>query len=116
MDLQERLDYIGTYDPDSRERLRRLLDRKQFLADGNVYGERFTDRQFELVFSPLVTASYERAQILEALAGGDATVPVLADKLAMDASRIFDHMKELMKRNIVNVAGFDERHPIYRKG
>jgi hypothetical protein len=42
-------------------------------------------------------------------------VPALADKLAMDASRIFDHLKELMKRNIVDVAGFDERYPIYRK-
>ncbi len=115
MDLQEQLEYIGKHDPESLERLRRLLDRKQFLKDGNVYGERFTDRQFDLVFSPLVLASHERARILEALAEGDATVPALAGRLDMQSSRVFDHLKELMKRNLVDIVGFEDRHPVYRK-
>ena len=41
------------------ERLKRLLDRKSLLLDKNIYGERFTERQFDLVFDPLLRSAYE---------------------------------------------------------
>ncbi|MGD0230701.1 MAG: ArsR family transcriptional regulator [Syntrophorhabdales bacterium] len=115
MNTQEALDYIKAQDPDGGERLKRLLDRRSLLLDRNVYGERFTERQFGLVFDPLVRAAYERAQILELLTQKEETVPSLATQLSLERARVFDHMKDLLKKNLVEIAGFDERHPVFKK-
>ena len=115
MENEEKLQFIKSIDPEGAERLRRLIERKSFLLDKNVYGERFTERQFNLVFDPLLTSAFEKAQILELLAEGDRTVAKLADVLSMDKARVFDHLKDLVKKNMVEIAGFQERHPVFRK-
>ena len=115
MEIEEKLQYIKTVDPDGSERLRRLLDRKSFLLEGNVYGERFTERQFSLVFDPLVKLAYEKAQILERLAEKDATVTSLASGLSMEKPRVFDHLKDLLKKNLVEIVTFEDRNPVFRK-
>jgi DNA-binding MarR family transcriptional regulator len=115
METQEKLDYIKAQDPEGSERLKRLLERKSFLLDRNVYGERFTERQFELVFNPLLRSAYERAQILELLGQKDDTVDSLAGRLSMDKARVFEYLKDLLKKNMVEIAGFDERHPVFKK-
>ncbi len=115
METEEKLEFIRQHDPESTERLKRLLDRKTFLMDRNVYGERFTERQFDLVFTPLLTASFERARVLETLSGGDKTVLRIAADLSLDAARVFDHLKELMRRNLVEIVQFEERNPVFRK-
>ena len=115
METEEKLQYIKSVDPEGSERLRRLLDRKSFLMDRNVYGEQFTERQFDLVFDPLLASAYEKARILELLGEKETTVAVLAGRLSMDKARIFDHLKDLLKKNMVEVAGYEERHPVFRK-
>jgi DNA-binding MarR family transcriptional regulator len=115
METEEKLQYIKSVDPEGGERLRRLLDRKSFLLDRNVYGERFTERQFDLVFDPLLTSAYEKAQILDLLGAKDSTVAALAGSLSMNKARVFDHLKDLLKKNMVDVATFEERHPVFRK-
>ena len=112
METEEKLEYIESVDPEGGERLRRLLDRKSFLMDRNVYGERFTDRQFNLVFDPLLASAYEKAQIMELLGEKNSTVAALAGRLSMGKSNVFDHLKDLLKNNIVEVAGYEERHGI----
>jgi DNA-binding MarR family transcriptional regulator len=115
METEEKLEFIKSVDPEGSDRLKRLLDRKSFLLDRNVYGERFTERQFSLVFDPLLTSAYEKARILEVLREKDSTVADLAGRLSMDKARVFDHLKDLMKKNMVEVATFVERHPVFRK-
>ena len=115
MGTEEKLQFIKSIDPEGGDRLRRLLERKSLLLDKNVYGERFTERQFNLVFDPLLSSAFEKAQILELLAEGDRTVAVLAENLSMDKARVFDHLKDLLKKNMVEIAGFEERHPVFRK-
>ncbi len=115
MEMEEKLQYIKSVDPEGSDRLRRLLDRRSFLLDRNVYGERFTERQFNLVFDPLLASAYEKAQILEHLGTGDSTVAALADALSMDKARVFDHLKDLLKKNMVEIVTFQERHPVFRK-
>ena len=46
MEAQEALDFIKAQDPEGGERLIVCSTRNR-AADRNVYGERFTDRQFE---------------------------------------------------------------------
>lgn len=115
METQEALDFIKAQDQEGAERLRRLLEKKSALADGNVYGERFTERQFNLVFDPLLRSAYEKARILELLSQKDEKVASLALQLSMDKARVFAHLLDLIKRNIVEITGFDERHPVFKK-
>ncbi len=115
MERQEALDYIKDQDPESSERLKRLIERKSLLLDKNIYGERFTERQFDLVFDPLLRSAYEKARILELLSGGDRTVASLAQDLSMSKERVFNHLKDLVKKNMVEIAGFEDRHPVFKK-
>ena len=109
------LDYIKAQDPEGSERLKRLIDKKSFLLDRNVYGERFTERQFRLVLDPLLTSAYEKAQILEILSEKEDTVASLAGRLSMDKARVFGHLKDLLKKNMVEIARFEERQPVFKK-
>jgi len=115
MGTEEKLQYIKSIDPEGGERLRRLLERKSLLLDKNVYGERFTERQFNLVFDPLLVSAFEKAQILEVLGEKETTVANLAERLSLDKARVFDHLKDLLKKNMVEIAGFEARHPVFRK-
>jgi DNA-binding MarR family transcriptional regulator len=115
MQLEETLEFIKANDPEGMDKLKRLLDRKPYLLEKNVYGETFTERQFNLVFDPLLRSGFDRARILEALSEKNDTVPGLAEKLSLEQSRTFDYIKDLLKRNLVEIAGFEERHPVYRK-
>ncbi|HEY3277801.1 MAG TPA: hypothetical protein VGJ94_14380 [Syntrophorhabdaceae bacterium] len=113
-DMQEKLDFIKKYDPEGADKLTRLLERKTALKEGNVYGEKFTDRQFSLVFDPLLAMSLEKARILEALQGGDDTVRGLSAKLGLREDLCFRHLKELMRRNRVEISGHVGRDASFR--
>jgi DNA-binding MarR family transcriptional regulator len=115
MDTVEKLEFIRTYDPDSAERLNKLLGKKDALKEGNVYGEKFTDRQFFLVFEPLLNASLERARILEVLSEKEDTISGLSEKLKIGQDITFKHIKELLKKNQIEIAGHKERDAIFRK-
>ena len=115
MNVAETLEFIKANDPEGMDKLKRLLDRKPYLLEKNVYGETFTERQFNLVFDPLLRSVFDRARILKALSEKNDTVPGLAEKLSLEQSRTFDYIKDMLKRNLVEIAGFEERHPVYRK-
>ena len=110
------LEYVRRHDPDGAEKLERLLKRKDVLRTGNSYGERMTERQFSLVFDPLLTRAVERSQILESLGTeGGASIPDLARTLGMTARIVFDHLKELSRRDLVEISGYADRHALYRR-
>ena len=115
-DVQEKIDFIKTFDPDGAARLERLLGKEENLyKQGNVYGEKFTKRQFSLVFTALLDATFERAQILEALSKSDDTVYGLSEKLGFAKDRVFTHIKELMRKNLVEIASHADRDAIFRR-
>jgi hypothetical protein len=113
METLDKLEYIGKHDPEGAERLKRLLSRLDALKTGNVYGERFTERQFELVFKPLLQSLVDRAKILEALTEKAGTVPSLSGRVGIKPDEVFKQMKELMKRNLIQIAGHEGRDPVY---
>jgi len=115
MEVEEKLDYIKTHYPEGAEKLTRLLSKKDALKAGNVYGEKFTDRQFTLVFVPLLEAVYERARILEALASGDNTIGNLSESTGMKPQQVFNHMKDLLKRNMIEISEHEGRDAVFRK-
>ncbi len=113
MDIMDRLNFIKKYDPDGAARIEKLLSKKDGLQQSNAYGESFTERQFYLVFNPLIDAAWERAKILEVLSGGDTTIIHIAGVLQMERSRVFNHIKELKRRGLIEISGYDGRDPIY---
>jgi hypothetical protein len=115
MEVEEKLDYIKMHYPEGAEKLIRLLGKKDTLKSGNVYGEKLTDRQFSLVFGPLLEAAFERACILEALGGGDSTIGNLSTATKMKPQQVFDHMKDLLKRNVVEICLHEGRDAVFRK-
>jgi DNA-binding transcriptional ArsR family regulator len=115
MDIEEKLNYIRTHYPEGAEKLARLLGKKDTLKSGNVYGEKLTDRQFSLVFNPLLEAAFERGRILEALAGNESTIGDLSTATGMKPQQVFNHMKDLLKRNVVEISEHAGRDAIFRK-
>jgi DNA-binding MarR family transcriptional regulator len=109
------LEYVRRHDPDGAEKLERLLKRKDVLATGNSYGERMTERQFSLVFDPLLTRAVERSRILESLGTETASISDLAQRLGMTARIVFDHIKELSRRDLVEISGYADRQALYRR-
>lgn len=109
------IDYVRTQDPDGAERIERLLKRKEALMAGNVYGESFTARQFSLVFDPLLQRAVERARILEGLDRGEASIQELARDLGLVPGTVFEHIKELMRRDNIEIAGYRDRDALYRR-
>jgi hypothetical protein len=115
-DIENRLTFIKTFDPDSAARLERLLGKEETLeATGNIYKERFTGRQFSLVFNPLIDAAFERAQVLEVLSKGNDTIPGIAAKLSLGKDRVFTHIKDLMRKNLIEIASHEARDATFRK-
>jgi hypothetical protein len=114
-DVIKKIDFIRLYDPDGAVRLERLLAKKDVLKRGNVYGERFTDRQFSIVFAPLLDTVYERARILEMLANGEDTVYGLSEKLNTGRDKIFAGIRELMRKNLVEISRHTERHAVFKR-
>lgn len=115
MTTEEKLAFIEDLHPDGAAKLRRLLDRKGFLMERNAYGEHFTERQFDLVFQPLLNAALIKAQILAALAEEGKTVNRLAQELTLTDEAVFDHLKELLRTNMVEISGSADRHPLFKK-
>lgn len=112
--FEGQLDFIRQYNPEGAERLEGLLKRRDTLKSGNAYGERFTDRQFLLVFEPLLQVAYERARILEILHEKNNTVQFLAGVSGLAPEAVFGYMKELMLRNLVEIAGYEGRNAVFR--
>jgi DNA-binding MarR family transcriptional regulator len=111
--ISETIEFIGRYDQESAARLKRLLDRKPSLREENVYGEAFTERQFALVFTPLVEKAFARAKILELLGRSEGRVRSIAGTLNLSPETTFRHIKELMRRNLVEIIRFEEREPVF---
>jgi hypothetical protein len=116
MELTDKINFIRTFDPDGAARLERLLGKEETLkTTGNIYRERFTERQFSLVFDPLIDSVFERARVLEVLSKGNNTIPGIAVKLGVEKDMVFTQIKDLMRKNLVEIASHEGRDALFRK-
>jgi hypothetical protein len=116
MDVIEKISFIRTFDPDGAARLERLLGKEETLkTTGNVYKEQFTGRQFSLVFDPLLDAVFERARVLEVLSKGNDTIPGIATKLGIEKDKVFTHIKDVMRKNLIEIASHESGDALFKK-
>ena len=82
---------------------------------GNVYSEIYTQRQFDISFYPIIFKEYERARVLEALGGGERSVPEIAKQIGMEPNRVLMHIVELRRRGKVSLVGLEGTTPMYKR-
>ncbi len=96
--------------------MERLLGKRETLEEKGIFTVRSLREDSSLLsFDPLIDAALERAQVLEVLSKGDDTIPGISSKLGLRKDRIFTHIKDLMRKNLVEIANHEGRDAIFRK-
>ena len=47
--------------------------------------------------------------------GGGKSATALSEKLGIEKDRVFTHIKEMMRKNLVEIAGHEERNAVFRR-
>jgi F420-non-reducing hydrogenase iron-sulfur subunit len=88
--------------------------KEELIIAGNIYGETFTQRQFDLVLDPVIEQEYKRARILR-LARDGARVRDIAEKSKIDEGDVMAHITALRKEGKILLEEIGEDgHPIFR--
>jgi len=86
----------------------------ELVASGNIYGETFTVRQFDLILDPVLEQEYKRARIM-LLAKDGAKVQEIARKTGLEDSDVMLQITALRQEGkIVMGKVEDDGHPIFR--
>jgi len=105
---------IRTADPELADKLAMLVEKRDALCTkGNVYGERYSERQIELSMGHVMETEVLRARILNSLKGAPKSVPDLAQRLGLESSVVLTHLVELRRRNRIVQHHIEERTPYY---
>lgn len=104
-----------TFDPDGAEKAGKAPKKRGALMRGSAYGKRFTERQFFNIFNPLLARAVERVRMLEKIQQEAISVSALAKILGLPAKVVFEYMKELLKRDFVEIVGHKNRYALYKK-
>ena len=78
-------------------------------------GSGLREDSFLLFLTHSSTAVFERARVLEVLSKGNDTIPGIATKLGIEKDKVFTHIKDLMRKNLVEIASHEGRDALFRK-
>ncbi len=114
--MEDQVAFIEKWDPFSAKKLRALLEKKPALIEeANVYGERYTNRQFQISLDQILRREMTRSRICECLAEQEKPVRVIARELDMPPDVVLKHIVELRRRSLVVVDHIEDRKiPYYR--
>jgi coenzyme F420-reducing hydrogenase delta subunit len=100
----------------SSSRMRSLVGRERKLTEeGNVYGEKYPEDQFEELMDTAIKEEFERHLILVAMEDESKSVKSLAKELDIDPSVVLEHMLVLKKRSQVDFQEIIENTPIFMR-
>ena len=100
----------------SSSRMRSLVGRERKLTEeGNVYGEKYPEDQFEQLMDIAIKEEYERHLILVAMEDESKSVKTLAKELDIDPGVVLEHMLVLKKRSQVDFQEIIENTPIFMR-
>jgi F420-non-reducing hydrogenase iron-sulfur subunit len=97
------------------EKIRWVIGKRTpFLESGNMYGEVFTNHEFNRAIDMIIVEETEVQAILNQLKDGARSVRGLAEDLAIPSERVFRYVTALLRKEMVQLETIDERTPLYR--
>ena len=99
----------------SGEKIRWVIGKRTpFLESGNIYGEVFTEHEFNRAIDMIIVEETELQEILAGLREGSRSVKDLADSLAIPAPRVFRYITALKRKGMVSLEKVSGRTPIFQ--
>lgn len=97
------------------EKIRWVIGKRApFLTAGNMYGEVFTEHEFNRAIDMIIVEETEVQEILARLRKGAASVKDLAQSLAIPPERVFRYMLALKRRGMVALQEITGRTPLFQ--
>ena len=97
------------------EKIRWVIGKRTpFLESGNMYGEIFTNHEFNRAIDMIIVEETEVQAILNQLKEGAQSVSSLAEDLAIPSERVFRYVTALLRKDIIQLDNVEERTPLYR--
>ncbi len=114
--MEEKIAFIEAWDPFSAKKIRALLEKKPALVEeGNYYGERYTNRQFQISLDTILRRETIRSRICQAVSEQEKSVRTIAGDLNMPPEAVLRHIVELRRRGLVVVDHIEDgKTPYYR--
>jgi len=114
--MEDQVAFIEKWDPFSATKIRALLEKGPALVDeANVYGERYTDRQFQISLDQILRREMIRSRICEFVSEQEKPVRVIAQDMGMPPDAVLRHIVELRRRGLVVVDHIEDgKIPYYR--
>jgi len=98
-----------------KEKLRWVVGKfTEFNAQGNKYGERFTDHEMWRTLDTIVMDEVATHEISRELEGGPLAVKDLADRLKLPPPHVLKYVLALQRRGLVGLAGIEGSSPRYQ--
>jgi F420-non-reducing hydrogenase iron-sulfur subunit len=97
------------------EKIRWVIGKRTpFLESGNIYGEIFTEHEFNRAVDMIIVEETEVQAILNQLKDGARSVRNLAEDLAIPSERVFRYVTALLRKEMIRLENVAERTPLYR--
>jgi len=97
------------------EKLRWVIGKRTpFLESGNMYGEIFTEHEFNRAIDMIIVEEMEVQEILGKLKQGAKSVQDLARDLAIPSERVFRYITALNRKGMVALDSVAGRSPIFQ--
>lgn len=97
------------------EKIRWVIGKRTpFLETGNIYGEIFTEHEFNRAIDMIIVEETEVQEILSRLKNSARSVKDLAEDLAIPSERVFRYVTALIRKEMIRLDKVDDRTPMYR--
>jgi F420-non-reducing hydrogenase iron-sulfur subunit len=97
------------------EKMRWVIGKKtEFMVSGNIYGDFFSEHEFDGAIDMIIVEEFETQEILGKLKEGAQSVKGLAGTLAIPSQRVFRYVTALNRREMIQLEKIDGRTPMYQ--
>ena len=98
------------------DRLRWLVGReKELIEEGNVFGERLPQEEFDHVMLESIRREYEKNRILLSLGDGALTVKEMAGRVGLSTREVLKNLVVMESEGLVTVSHIEGSSPKYIK-
>ena len=93
-----------------------LGKRTEFINDGNLYGEIFTEHEINRLFEEVVLDECIIQEILMRTMEKPYTVHTLSDRMNLPKFKVLRHLADMRRMGLVSHVGFDNNSPLWQAG